>query len=406
MKILVVTSVFPNSKQPALGVFVRERMFKVAQHCELKVVAPVPWFPFIRFIKKDYRPLVPYLEIQDGIEVYHPKFFNIPGHFKFLDGFFFFISSCWTLRKIQRNFDFELIDSHFVYPDGLGAVLLGKFFCRPVTITVRGTIRKFLPQRLISSQIRFALARAARVFTVCDDLRQAALDAGAVDGRTEVVANGIDAEKFRPLNKQEVRRELGIAVGHKVIISVGGLVERKGFHRVIEVLPELLRNFPDILYIIVGGASVEGDNEQLLRSMVAALGLEDHVLFAGTQPHDQLYRWLSAADVFCLATSNEGWANVFLEAMACGLPVVTTRVGGNPEVVCSPEFGTLVALGDRDELRMGLEQALTKIWDPELLIEHARRNTWKRRVDVLLDRFRSILPVARPEEANIITREN
>lgn len=390
MKILVLTSVFPNGKQPGLGVFVRERMFKVARHCELKVVAPVPWFPGIHLLKPGYRPQVPFHEVQEGVEVYHPRFFNIPRYFKCLDGLFFFLSAVWTLRKIRREFDFDLIDAHFAYPDGLGAMLLGQWFRRPVTITIRGTIRKFMPQPLIRPQLRYALRNAARVFAVCDDLRQAALEAGAPPDRTEVVANGIDAEKFRPLDRDEARRALGIERERPVLISVGGLVERKGFHRVIEVLPELRRRFPDILYLIVGGPSVEGNNEALLRSLVAARGLEEQVRFVGPQPHDQLYRWLSAADVFCLATSNEGWANVFLEAMACGLPVVTTRVGGNPEVVSSEELGMLVPFGDAEALRAALETALTKRWDRALLVEHARQNSWARRVDVLLQRFQEL----------------
>jgi len=390
MKILVVTSVFPNSEQPTLGVFVRERMFRVARHCELKVVAPVPWFPFIGLIKPGYRPLVPFREVQDGIEVFHPRFFNVPGIFKCLDGFFFFLSALVTVARLRRSFRFDVIDSHFVYPDGLGAVLLGKVFGVPVTITLRGTIRKLSRYMLRRWQIRYALGSAARVFTVCEDLKRAATDLGIPSGHVEVVPNGVDLAKFRRVAREGARRELGLPAEGPILISVGGLVARKGFHRVIEVLPALRRRFPDLLYVIVGGPSVEGNFESELRRLVAELRLDDAVIFAGSQPHDRLHFWLSAANIFCLATSNEGWANVFLEAMACGLPVVTTRVGGNAEVVPSEEYGILVEYGSRDDLERALGHALERRWDRERISAHAAENTWDSRVVQLMGAFGKI----------------
>ena len=390
MKILVLTSVFPNHKQPGLGVFVRERMFKVAEQCELKVVAPVAWFPLIRLLRKNYRPIVAFHEIQNGIEVFHPKFFNIPRYFKFLDGFFFFLCSLYTLRTIRKTFDFDVIDAHFTYPDGFGAVLLGKYFRRPVTITVRGTIRKFSRTASIRPLVKYALQNAAQVFAVCEDLRQAAIEAGGYPDNIEVIANGVDNAKFFRVDQASARQALQLDLTRKIIISVGGLTERKGFHRIIEQLPVLRDKFPDILLIIVGGSSVEGDNEVYLRKRVNELSLTDHVLFAGAQPHDQLYRWLNAADIFCLATSNEGWANVFLEAMACGLPVVTTAVGGNPEVICSDDLGILVPFGDSEALKTAIESALLRNWDRNKIVDYASENTWDRRVALLLDRFRTL----------------
>lgn len=391
MKILVVTSVFPNSVQPTLGVFVRERMFRVAQSCELKVVAPVPWFPFSRYLKPGYRPLVPFREVQEGIDVFHPRFFNFPGFFKCLDGLFFFLSSLISVLRIRRSFRFDLIDAHFAYPDGFGAVLLGIVFRVPVTITVRGTIHRLSKYLLRRVQIVFALNRAARVFTVCNDLKMKVVNLGIEDGHVEVVANGIDIDKFQPINQREARLNLGLPLDRKIIISVGGLVERKGFHRVIDALPEIIQEVPDILYVIVGGPSVEGNFEPELRRLVRELDLENNVIFAGPQNHDKLAPWLSAADIFCLATSNEGWANVFLEGMACGLPVVTSRVGGNEEVVAFPDVGVLFELTDKHEMVRSVVFALRNKWDKARIIEYAQDNTWDRRVARLMEIFEELI---------------
>ncbi|MBI4698890.1 MAG: glycosyltransferase family 4 protein [Nitrospirae bacterium] len=396
MKILVITSVFPNSKQPALGVFVRERMVNVARHCEIKVIAPVPWFPLVRFLKKNYRPKVEYLEIQDGIEVYHPLFFSIPYFFKFLDGFFFFISSITMTWKVQRNFKFDIIDSHFVYPDGFGSVLLAKLFRKPVTVTVRGTIKKLLKYSLIRIQIKYALNESARIFTVCKDLKNTVMALGVSEGKISVIPNGVDAEKFHPMEKLEARKALGLPEAKKIIISVGGLVERKGFHRVIAVLPAIKKIIPEVMYIIVGGSSVEGDYGSELRRIVKQMDLEKYVMFAGAIPHDRLYKWLSASDIFCLATSNEGWANVFLEAMACGLPVVTTREGGNEEVVSSEEYGLLYNIENEKELSDSIMNALRKNWNKDKIVEFARANSWNVRVNQLLKEFQDLLVNSTP----------
>ena len=392
MKILVVTSVFPNSKQYSLGIFVKERMFNVAKHCELKVIAPTPWFPFARHLKRDYRPKVPYLEIQNGIEVYHPRFFNIPKFFKFLDGLFFFISTIVTVWNVRKYFKFDIIDSHFVYPDGFGAVLLGRVFKSPVTITVRGTIKKLLKYPLIRVQIKYALKKSAKVFTVCNDLKEVVTKLGITEEKIVVVPNGVDIEKFIPVEKQRAREELGLPANKKIIVSVGGLVERKGFHRIISALPCIKKSIPNIIYVIVGGCSVEGNYKPVLQELVEKLKLREHVVFAGPQPHEKLFKWLCAADVFSLATSNEGWANVFLEAMACGLPIVTTDVGGNPEVITGEHLGFLVKPGDENQLAETLVNALNKTWDKEKIILHAKDNSWDSTVERLIKEFKEILP--------------
>lgn len=391
MKVLVLTTVFPNSKQPSLGVFVRERMFRVAKECELKVVAPVPWFPFARFLKPNYRQPVPEKEIQEGVEVYHPRFFSVPGVLKCLDGLFLFLSLLAPLKKIQERFHFDIIDAHFAYPDGLAAVLLGRYLKRPVTITLRGTIVPLSKYFLRRVQIVYALKKASRIFAVSNSLKNTAVSLGIKPSKIEVISNGVDSKKFFPMPKAEVRQELGLPIGKKIVISVGGLVKRKGFHRVIAVLPEVIKRHDNLLYVIVGGPTVEGDIGPELRKQVQESNLDGHVHFTGPLPHDQVRKWLNAADIFCLATSNEGWANVFFEAMACGKPVVATRVGGNGEVIKSKDYGFLVDLDSPEQLRDALIQALEVEWDHHKIVEYAFQNTWEKVAQKVLNELREIV---------------
>ena len=390
-KILVFSSLFPSQIRPNAGVFIRERMFRVHQEIPIIVVSPVPWFPFqglLRYWRPHFRPQPCCYEEQQGIQVYFPRFFSIPGLLKSYDGFFMALGSLSTLIKLRKQFN--IIDAHFAYPDGYAETLLGRWLKVPVTITLRGTevpLSK-LPGR--KERMLTALKNTSRIFSVSDSLKQHVVSLGVESEKIRVVGNGIDLLKFFPLDRDIVRAELNIAEDAKVLISVGALVDRKGFHRVIALLPTLVQQYPKLLYLIVGGDSPEGNIKSRLQEQVKTLKLEDHVRFLGAYPSEQLKQPLSAADVFVLATANEGWANVFLEAMACGLPVITTDVGGNKEVVNSLELGIVVPFADPEALFSALILALEKDWQASEIIRYAQQNSWDSRVSVLTEEFRCV----------------
>jgi teichuronic acid biosynthesis glycosyltransferase TuaC len=390
-KIVVFSSLYPSQIRPTAGVFIRERMSRVVGHFPLAVVSPVPWFPFqgiLRIWKPHFRPQPVTFEEQNGIKVYFPRFLSIPGLLKSWDGFFMALGSLSTLIKLRKQFN--IIDAHFAYPDGYAATLLGKWLKIPVTITLRGTEVPLSKMPGRKKRLLTALKNATRVFSVSDSLKQHVVSLGAQSDKIRVIGNGIDVDKFYPVAKNSARAELNIPEDARVLISVGALVNRKGFHRVIEVLPSLAAKYPELIYLIVGGDSPEGNIRKDLEHQVKMLKLEENVRFLGAYPSEQLKIPLSAADLFVLATANEGWANVFLEAMACGLPVITTEVGGNKEVVNDPRLGTVIPFGDSAALLSALLQGLERAWDRPLIIQYARENSWDTRVKMLLEEFQRI----------------
>jgi glycosyltransferase involved in cell wall biosynthesis len=391
--VVVFSSLFPSSMQPGAGLFVRERMFRVGRRLPLTVVAPTPWFPLQGLLARwrpGFRPGAPQHERQSGIDVFFPRFLSVPGLLKRLDGWLMAQCALPRLRALQRARRLDLLDAHFGYPDGYAAVLAGQRLGVPVTITMRGTEQRLASNPVLRPLLTRALQRADRVFAVSESLRQVAIGLGVAPDHVRVVGNGVDIERFRAIDKVQARAALGLPTDAPVLVSVGGLCERKGFHRVIEQLPGLRALHPGLRLLVVGGPSPEGDWTDRLQRQVANLALGDAVVFTGPVPAAELHKLLSAADVFVLATRNEGWANVLLEAMACGLPVVTTDVGGNAEVVCRPELGSIVPFGDGAALTAALAAALRKPWDRAALRAHAEANTWERRVDVLEAEFRRL----------------
>jgi teichuronic acid biosynthesis glycosyltransferase TuaC len=388
--IVVFSSLFPSSRQPGAGLFIRERMFRVGAVLPLAVVSPVPWFPLqglVRLLRPGFRPGAPRKERQSEFDVWFPRFLSVPGALKRLDGFLMALGALPRMRQLKSAGRLDVIDAHFGYPDGYAASLLGRWLGVPVTITMRGTEVRHARDPALAPILRRALQRATQVFAVSESLRRVAVALGIAAERVRVVGNGVDLNTFNPLPRDEARRALHLDAEAPVLVTVGALVERKGFHRVIELLPALRQRFPGLTYLVVGGASPEGDMSTQLRQLVRSLRLDDAVRFVGPLPAEQLRVPLSAADLFVLATSNEGWANVLLEAMACGVPVLATDVGGNAEVVCESNLGSIVPFGNASRLQQAIERALCDSWDKAAIRDHASRNAWDQRVQVLVEAF-------------------
>ena len=406
--IVVFSTLFPSPQLPQAGIFIRERMFRVAKELPLTVVSPSPWFPFqglIRLWKPHFRPSSPLHEIQSGIEVFRPRFLSFPGILKSLDGLLLAICSYPRLRYLKKQGRLGIIDAHFAYPDGYAAVRLGRWLDVPVTVTLRGTESRHLRDPALAPLVSYTLTHANRVFSVAGSLLDLAKQFGLSPEKATVIGNGVDSDRFYPVDQQEARAKLKLPSNGKVIVSVGGLVERKGFHRVIEQMPVLLRKYPDLHYLIIGSSGPEGDFSGRLHAQVENLGLQSCVHFLGSLAPDELNTPLSAADVFVLATRNEGWANVFLEAMACGLPVVTTNVGGNSEVVSAEYLGKIVPFGDGPALATAIDSALERQWDRQAIRSYAQTNSWASRISVLLDEFRSLAGVTERESKNTSNNE-
>ena len=391
MKVLVFTALYPNNVRPNHGVFIKERMthFAKLDGCEAKVVAPVPYFPAVNLNWRWQFSQVTPLEVRDGLEVYHPRYWMTPKVGMSLYGLMMFLSVLSTVRRIRKKFDFDLIDAHFVYPDGFAAVLLGWVFKKPVVVSARGSdINSYQAFPIIRKLLQYTLNRADRVIAVSQALKQTMGKLGVREDCIDVVPNGVSLDKFRPIPKKEARQLLDLPMHRKIVLSVGHLTSNKGFDLVIRSIQILLEDFHEVNpYLVIVGDGVVGPE---LRKLVALLKLHDLVLLAGAIPHEELYRWYSAADLFCLASKQEGWPNVLLESLACGTPVIATSAGGIPEVISSDQIGVLT---EREEAKIarGIYRALRKTWRTVDLVEHAKHYTWKRTALNLRHVFESVI---------------
>lgn len=337
LSVLTFTSLFPNALQPRHGVFIEQRLRHLLAEFPVtsRVVAPVPWFPLhsARFGLYGTYAGVPREEILTGVPVWHPRYLVLPRLSWHVSPWLMYRATRDLLACLHRQQAIDVIDAHFFYPDGVAAVMIGRELGIPVSITARGSDLTLMPDFVLPRRwILWAANKADALITVCAALRDRLVELGVGGERVTVLRNGVDLQRFVPGDAAPVRERLGLR--GQVLLSVGNLIELKGHHLVIKALREL----PDCCLMIIG----DGPERGALERLAVKLGVAARVRFLGLVPQLELGQYYRAADALVLASSREGWANVLLEAMACGTPAIATRVWGTPEVVAAPAAGVLI----------------------------------------------------------------
>ena len=392
IRLLTFSTLYPSSVRPGHGIFVETRLRELlaSGEVEVRVVAPVPWFPSTALRWGDYARMArtPARETHHGIDVLHPRYALPPRVGMTIAPLSLALAAAKALLQLQREgFDFDLIDAHYYYPDGVAAALLARWFNKPLTITARGTDLNLSPQYTLPRRMmQWAASTAQASIGVSNALVNVLRGWGIADERLHVMRNGVDLQRFRPLPQSEARGRLGLT-GAPLLLSVGNLVALKGHDIAIDALARLLPKFPQARLVIVG----QGPEQGRLLDHAQRLGVADRVTLAGAQPNAELSHWYSAADVFVLASSREGWANVLLEAMACGTPVVATDICGTPEVVRPASGGRLVAR-DAAALSAAVESLMADKPDRAAVRRYAEGFSWQATTAAQLALFRTLTP--------------
>ena len=372
VRVLVFSTLYPNAAQPNHGVFVENRLRHTLElgGIEATVLAPVPYFPSEHRAFGRYATFAraPRSEARHGLEVLHPRYLVIPKVVGWTPEFLY-RCGLRAIRDLQaQGRRFGVIDAHYFYPDGVAAARLARELKLPVVITGRGSDLTHAPETPhLRAQIHWAAHEASALVTVCEDLRRKLLRMGAPEARTLVLRNGVDLTRFRPVDREAARASLG--VDGFVLLSVGSLIPRKGHELTIEALTR----HPDCTLLIAGQGPMRGE----LEALAQRLGVAERVRFLGEILHADLPKVYSAADVMVLASSREGWANVLLESMACGTPVIATDVNGAREIVRSPAAGLLVRNRTATSLAAVLEKLRSSMPSREATRRYSEGFGWE-----------------------------
>jgi teichuronic acid biosynthesis glycosyltransferase TuaC len=391
LRTLLFSTLYPSSVRPRHGIFVQTRLRELhaTGAIDVRVVAPVPWFfsSHPRFGDYALHARTPRLESLQGLQVFHPRYPLPPKVGMTMAPLSLALAAAPVVRRIlAEGFDFDLIDAHYYYPDGVAAGLLARWFDKPFVVTARGSdVNLIAHYRWPRQMMQWAARRAAASIGVSKALTDVMGEWGIGQEKLHVMRNGVDLQRFTPLPQDEARTRLGLR-GRPVLLSVGNLVPLKGHDLTIDAFASLLPEYPEAQLALIGTGMERGR----LEAQVRALGLEGRVLFPGAVDNADLPLWYSAADLSVLSSSREGWANVLLESMACGTPVVATRRGGTPEVVTGDAAGRLVEVRDAEHIAAGMKLVLRAKPCRARVRDHASQFSWQATSQAQLDLFRTI----------------
>lgn len=340
--VLALATLYPNPVNPRFGTFVARSMEALAGRGDWRVtlVNPIGLPPVVL---GRYRPLadLPAEQVEGGITVHRPRFTLIPRIGARRNAAAIARAALPLVRRIHAETPIDLIDAQFFFPDGPAAAIIAEAMGLPLSIKARGSDISYWGEHgFAREQMLEAARRATGLLAVSRDLAGQMALMGMDAGKITVHYTGLDRDRFRPLEHTQLRRQLSEALGFAMpdnaplLACVGALIERKGQGICIAALKDI----PAARLVLVG----KGEAEAALRAQAVSEGMESRVHFAGSLDHDLMPLILSAADVMVLPTVSEGLANAWVEALACGTPVVTCDVGGARELITCQTAGRLV----------------------------------------------------------------
>ena len=385
LRVLTLSTLYPNAHQPTLGLFVERQTRGLAarEGVEVQVVAPLglPVWPLS--LHPHYAPLarLPQRDVDGGLTVHRPRFrvwpmVNVPAA-----GASLARSLLPFLRSLRNRFRFDVIDAEFFWPDGVAAAQIAEALGVPFSVKARGSdIYHWGDVPRIGPQILAAAHAADGLLTVSDSLKDEMAARGMPAEKIETHHTGVDLELYRPVDRAMAKAALGVA--GPLLATVGALIERKGQSFALEALARL----PGSTLLVIG----DGPDRASLERQAERLGIARRVRFLGALPPEEVAPLVAAADVMLLPTRAEGIANVWVEALACGTPVVTCDAGGAREVIDTPAAGRVVKR-DAEALAEAVRQMLTHAPEPEVVRRSAERFSWDRNAEELETHLRSLV---------------
>lgn len=379
LRVLCLATLFPDASRPRLAPFLVRQIqeLQTFTDVEIKLLAPrgLPPWPLSRL--PHYRALKdqPERETWAGIDVLRPVFRHWPGSDGRFDVAAIVKALTPLLQNVREAFPFDIIDAQFFFPDGPAAVQLGRAFGVPVSVKARGADIHYWGKRpKPGKQVRNAGQQADGILAVSAALRNDMIGLGMPGYKIGIHYTGVDLEVFRPQNKHAIRRALGIA--GPLIVSVGALIPRKRQQLLIDALALL----PNAQLALIGS----GPDRKNLLTRAKTQGVLDRLILTGSLPHVALAQWLMAADVMALPSCSEGLANAWLEALACGTPIVITDAGGAAEVLGHSAAGQIVS-PEPNEIARAITHYIQTPCSPEECRAVSARFNWTENAQIWRD---------------------
>jgi teichuronic acid biosynthesis glycosyltransferase TuaC len=335
LRVLVLTSRFPDRLRPNLGNFVERQALELAARpgVEVEVVAPIGRAPFpLSLMASRALDGLPVQEVWKGIAVHRPRF-SQARYFPSLRPRALGRRLLPLARALRERFAFDVISAEFSWPDGPAAIAVGRALGVPVVIKARGMEFERRAERPSTRRQLLASGLAAQgLLAVSGSVKRTMAAIGLPADRIAIHHSGVDSALFRPGDRDSAKARLKIS--GPLLLAVGNLIPEQGHWLAVEALAGI----EDATLIIVGS----GPERAALLARAQRLGVADRLRLPGSLPHPLLPAFFTAADVTLHPSFVEGFGNARLESLACGTPLVTTAVGDAAVIVDRPAAGRIV----------------------------------------------------------------
>lgn len=368
MKVLYISNLFPDKAEFNRGLFNARFVRYFSKLCDIKVLSPRPGFllwkkfspcPEDHHVSPDYQ-VVPYIPLWGTL-------WNHRLMYLFLKR---------KISSIQNEFNFDVILASWIYPDGCAACRISRELKIPVAVTALGTdIHQYAFFPLRRKIILKELLSASAVITVSESLKKILIDSGFSEEKLRVIYYGVEQHIFKPADKMESRQALGLSPSEKIILFVGNFLPIKDPLLALDSFHFLTNKYgvKNARLILIGG----GPLKKRLKLRAKFYALSDKIIFAGIKKPEETAKYMQASDALCLTSHNEGVPNVVLEALSCGTPVVTTKVGGIPEVLPENLPSIMVDSRSPEIIARALLNILNTEYDKNQLVAHAKKYSWE-----------------------------
>lgn len=387
--VLVISHMYPSTANSVLGIFVHKQVQKlISEGCKVKVICPVPYVPKFFKISSKFKNYIeiPDTAVLDGVEIFYPRYIEFPkGLFLQYSGYFMYLGIKKLIKKIYKDFKFDVIHAHTAIPVGFAAMLLSNSYKTPFVVTIHGqdfqyTINK---NHMCRKNVMRVLKNSNKVITVSNKLKNI-IKTKDISEKIVVINNGINPEEYVNNQESQFNKE-------EVILSVSSLIKTKGIDLNIKAMSILLKRYPNIKYYIIG----DGEESKNLKKMVHDLGLTENVFFLGKLPHGEVIKYMSKCNIFSLPSWQEGFGIVYIEAMTNGVPVIGVKGQGIEDVIVHDENGFLIEPHNIEHLVKTIEYILTNKEKASIIGEEGKRSvlneyTWLRNAQKTINIYKEI----------------
>lgn len=387
LNVLTFTTLYPSSARPRYGVFIESRLQRLVRQGNIRanVVAPVAWFPFAGDRWGEYGRIArtPQREERDGISVAYPRYVTLPQVGYGMKPWLMARAGLSAVESLlKRGGSVDLVDGHYLYPDGVAAAEIARRLNKPFVLSARGTdvnVIAHMPGPM--KQIRRAIEGSAGVIAVSAALKTTLVGLGVPQETVCVLRNGVDTDLFFPDDRATARRKLFLPQEAQVVVCVGNLVPEKRPHLALRAAASI-----EGLHIVFVG---RGPERSLLERMASDLNMSERVRFLAEMSQPDLRSVYSAADALVLASEREGWPNVVLEAAACGTPCAAFAVGGIPEIIRDPALGSMASdLHDAGSLSEAIRRLIEDPPPRDAVRAASMRFGWRPVIDAQVELYR------------------